>query len=92
LPDVRHDQPAVKRPGDLWLLGPSGVPRHRLLAGDARDPAAIATLMGEEQAAMVITDPPYNVPIEGHVSGKGRARVRTRTASGSDSARGSATC
>jgi DNA modification methylase len=74
LPDVRHDQPAVTRPGDLWLLGPSGVPRHRLLAGDARDPAAIATLMGEEQAAMVITDPPYNVPIKGHVSGKGRAR------------------
>jgi hypothetical protein len=26
LPDVRHDQPAVTRPGDLWLLGPSGVP------------------------------------------------------------------
>ena len=74
MPDVRHDQPAVTRPGDLWLLGPSGVPRHRLLAGDARDPAAIATLMGEEQAAMVITDPPYNVPIKGHVSGKGRAR------------------
>jgi hypothetical protein len=23
---------------------------------------------------MVITDPPYNVPIKGHVSGKGRAR------------------
>jgi len=34
----------------------------------------IATLMGGEQAAMVITDPPYNVPIKGHVSGKGRTR------------------
>src|SRR3984893_8730954 len=22
LPDVRHDQPAVTTPGDLWLLGP----------------------------------------------------------------------
>jgi hypothetical protein len=28
LPDVPHDQPAVTRRGDLWLLGPSGVPRH----------------------------------------------------------------
>ena len=34
----------------------------------------IATLTGGEQAAMVITDPPYNVPIKGHVSGKGRTR------------------
>jgi hypothetical protein len=72
LPEVRYNQPAVTRPGDLWLLGPKGAPRHRLLAGDARDPSAIATLMGAELAAMVITDPPYNVPIVGHVSGKGR--------------------
>jgi DNA modification methylase len=28
--------------------------------------------MGEDQAAMLITDPPYNVRIKGHVSGKGR--------------------
>ncbi len=72
LPEVRYDQPAVTRLGDLWLLGPNGAPRHRLLAGDARDPSVVTTLMGEELAAMVITDPPYNVPIKGHVSGKGR--------------------
>jgi hypothetical protein len=72
-PDVRRDRPAVTRPGDFWLLGPKGDPRHRLLADDARDPAAIIRLMGDEQAAMVITDPPYNVPIKGHVSSKGRA-------------------
>ena len=72
-PDVRRDRPAVTRPGgNLWLMGPKGDPRHRLLAGDARDPAAIARLMGDEQAAMVITDPPYNVPIKGHVSSKSR--------------------
>ena len=74
LPDVRRDRPAVTRPGDLWLLGPSGNPRHRLLVGDARDPAAISRLMDNQQAAMVITDPPYNVQINGHVSGKGRTR------------------
>jgi hypothetical protein len=34
----------------------------------------IATLMGGEQAAMFITDPPFNVPINGHVSGKSRIR------------------
>jgi len=28
-------------------------------------------LLGDERASMVITDPPYNVPISGHVSGGG---------------------
>ena len=57
----------VSRPGDLWLLG-----RHRLLCGDARDPAALVALLGSEPADMVFTDPPYNVRIDGHVLGKGR--------------------
>lgn len=50
------------RRGDLWALG-----RHRLLCGDALDPADYATLLGGEAAQMVFTDPPYNVPIAGHV-------------------------
>ena len=44
--------------GDLWELDP-----HKLMCGDALSPAAIRRLMGGELAAMVITDPPYNVPI-----------------------------
>ncbi len=35
-----------------------------------------AWLMGEDRAAMVFTDPPYNVPIDGHVSGKGKPHHR----------------
>lgn len=61
----------VSRPGDLWLLG-----RHRVICGDARDRAAIAKLMGEETAQMMFTDPPYNVRIDGHVSGLGSQRHR----------------
>ena len=55
--------PAISKLGDLWLLGP-----HRVLCGDGLDPEAFTVLMGEECAAMVFTDPPYNVPIEGHSS------------------------
>jgi len=33
-------------------------------------------LLGSKKAQMVFTDPPYNVPIAGHVSGKGRVRHR----------------
>jgi ParB-like chromosome segregation protein Spo0J len=57
--------------GDLWQLGP-----HRLICGNALDAQALDLLMDEAKARMVFTDPPYNVPIEGHVSGLGKVRHR----------------
>ena len=38
-------------------------------------PDAFATLMAGEQAQMVFTDPPYNVPIDGHVCGLGKVQA-----------------
>lgn len=32
--------------------------------------------MGDETAGMVFTDPPYNVPVQGHISGKGKTKHR----------------
>jgi DNA modification methylase len=61
--------PPVTQAGDLWQLG-----RHRLLCADATRPESLATLMGRERAQMVFTDPPYNVPIDGHASGLGSAK------------------
>ena len=72
--DVLPDTPAgppLSRVGDLWILG-----RHRVLCGSALDRHAFATLFGDEHAAMVFTDPPYNVPIEGHASGLGAVHHR----------------
>ena len=74
--DVDDDCPAldakpVTRVGDVWQLG-----RHRLLCGNARKSEDVALLMGGEVADMLFTDPPYNVPIDGHVSGLGRTRHR----------------
>ena len=63
--------PAICRPGDLWQLG-----RHRILCGSAIEEGAYQVLMGEDRAAAVFTDPPYNVPIEGHVSGLGAIHHR----------------
>lgn len=61
--------PLVSRPGDTWVLG-----RHRLAVGDALDQATFERLMQGELAQMVITDPPYNVPIDGHVCGLGKVK------------------
>ena len=62
--------------GDLWSLGD-----HLLTVGDAREVSVYRRLLGPRLADMVITDPPYNVPISGHVSGTG-AHDEFRMASG----------
>jgi DNA modification methylase len=70
IPELSAEPPVTKL-GDLWLLG-----AHRLYCGDARDERAYETLMKGTKADFVFSDPPYNVPIDGHVSGLGRIRHR----------------
>lgn len=69
VPERNITRPPVSQPGDMWLLG-----SNRLLCGDAQDMASYKTLMSGQSAQMVFTDPPYNVPISGHVSGLGKAQ------------------
>jgi DNA modification methylase len=71
LPDIDRTVPAVSRLGDRWLIGD-----HVLLCGDALAEASYATLLGSKKAQMVFTDPPYNVPVTGHVSGLGKIKHR----------------
>ena len=67
--DIRAE--VVSRAGDLWQLG-----HHRLLCGDALSPESYQALMRDERAQLVLSDPPYNVPIAGHVCGKGKVKHR----------------
>jgi DNA modification methylase len=71
VPPIPASGDAVTRPGDLWQLG-----SHRLLCADATIAGSYDTLLGDDRAAMIFTDPPYNVPIEGHVSGLGKVHHR----------------
>ncbi|MDE3175176.1 MAG: ParB N-terminal domain-containing protein [Pseudomonadota bacterium] len=57
------------KPGDIYRLGP-----HRLICGDALDARTVEALMDGETAEMAFTDPPYNVRIDGNVSGLGKVR------------------
>ena len=61
----------VCRAGDLWRCGD-----HLILCGDATSEASFEALMGEKPARMVFTDPPYNLKIDGPVSGKGKTKHR----------------
>lgn len=70
-PPMPPPGPPVTQPGDLWLLG-----SHRLLCGNAQSPVDFQTLMAGRHAGMVISDPPFNVRVDGHVGGKGKIKHR----------------
>lgn len=63
--------PSAAKPGDVFHLG-----NHVVGCGDARDTAFIRDLVGEKTVACVFTDPPYNVKIDGFVSGLGKTQHR----------------
>lgn len=69
--EVGTDAPAVTRPGDIWQIG-----RHRLICGDSTVSDVYDRLLDGDRAQMVFTDPPYNVPIDGHVCGLGEVKHR----------------
>ncbi|MFN7231653.1 MAG: site-specific DNA-methyltransferase [Brevundimonas sp.] len=54
--------------GDVWLAGP-----HRVGCGDAKDLDLVRRVVAIPAAA-AFQDPPYNVPVQGHVSGLGRVK------------------
>lgn len=63
------EQP-ISRRGELWQAG-----GHRVLCGDACDQADWAALVGQDLAAMVIADSPYNLRI-GTTLGRGKIKHR----------------
>jgi len=52
--------PTMSKQGDVWILG-----KHRLVCGDSTNAETFDTLMQDNKANLVITDPPYNVNYEG---------------------------
>ncbi len=82
--DVLPDQSEipVSAPGDLWQLG-----KHRVLCGDALEPDSYDRLMMQQRAAVVFTNPPCSVPVDGHVSGLGEKQHRAFTTAGGEMSR-----
>lgn len=61
--DAEKELAAIRKPktkpGQMFQLG-----THRLLCGDATDPEVLKKLLGKERAAMVYSDPPYNIALD----------------------------
>lgn len=59
--DFDEDDVAQRvKPGELWRMGD-----HLLFCGDSTDPSSIDLLTEGGRAALLLTDPPYNVDYEG---------------------------
>lgn len=63
--------PAITCSGDLWLLG-----KHRIFCGSSLQENSYVKLMEGRKADAVFVDPPYNMAIEGNVSGNGSIHHR----------------
>ena len=65
-----HELAIAIKPGDIYQLGD-----HRLMCGDSTSRDDVRKLMAVERAALVFTDPPYNVDYksqQGHSYSKGK--------------------
>ena len=62
----------VSTPGVRWRLN-----KHCIGCGDAADHAFLARILNGRLGDLSLSDPPYNVPIDGFVGGKGQHHHRS---------------
>ncbi len=71
IPPIDPSTPTVTQLGDLWIAQ-----RHHLLCADATQQISFRRLLGRKKAQMIFTDPPWNLKINGNVSGLGSIKHR----------------
>lgn len=64
------DDEIVTQPGDIWELGDG----HRIICGDSTNRETFANLIGDKKINLVLQDPPFNIKIDGFVSGNGSVK------------------
>jgi len=71
IPDADLSRPPVTESGDVWQLG-----KHSVICGNSLHDDTYRTLLGNRRAAVVFTDLPFNVKIDGHATGNGAIHHR----------------
>ena len=69
LPYVADDE-IITMPGDIWKFEGG----HRIICGDSTDGNTFVKLLGDNRADLVLQDPPFNIKIDGFVSGNGSVK------------------
>jgi len=71
--EVDEESEPISQPGDSWELG-----KHRILCGSALEQECYTLLLGKKRlvADVVFVDPPFNVRVDGNVSGNGAIHHR----------------
>jgi len=69
IPAIDESLPAICKPGDIWQLDD-----HRLICSDSTKSETYQRLLGDKHADLVNVDPPYNVPVDGYISGWGKQK------------------
>lgn len=59
----------VSQTGDIWQLG-----KHRIICSNALEKESYISLLQDQKASMIFTDPPYNVKVDGHICGLGKIK------------------
>ncbi len=70
-PAIALGKPAITKSGNTWICG-----KHSIICGDALDPIIYKKLLKGIQVKLVCSDPPYNLDIDGVVSGNGATKHR----------------
>lgn len=63
------DDEVVSQEGDIWELG-----KHRIICANSLLKETYQKLLGDKKARLIITDPPFNVKVDGHVCGNGSVK------------------
>ncbi len=69
VPYVADDE-IITVPGDIWEFDDG----HRIICGDSTDRDTFAELLVNKRVNMVLQDPPFNIKIDGFVSGNGTVK------------------
>src|ERR1700761_2007635 len=56
VPSEPDPDAAITKPGDVWICGD-----HRIVCGDATDPATVTAVLAGATPLLMVTDPPYGV-------------------------------
>ena len=69
VPYVADDE-IITMPGDIWEFEGG----HRIICGDSTDKNTFVKLLGDNRVNLVLQDPPFNIKIDGFVSGNGNVK------------------